>query len=281
MASNQTVIPVNERYGRLKEILFAYVDRIAAIQTANPNLTPQDSRFSSLSVPWLVDAESLTPDEKNYLERGKLDRAQLGFDGEKAKLALEEILSNDKHFRECCPTPLQLANYLDAYFLTAAANAKRQGVAVAKERLDFGFSEFESLTYHQGRFRRIAVSHPFNFDMEENDIVFEGENPVGQRSVKAIRYSHHSSDPRRIRISGVLTSTKRRELLRCLRGGSLRVERLRMARPAAGKGCVLYSGTAVFQRRSRPSRLFRAGLFTNLGRRSSAVRFVFSRGDPS
>jgi len=83
------------------------------------------------------------------------------------------VLGNDRHLAECCPTLLQLANFIDSFFITAVADAKRQGAP--KERLDFAYDEFESLTYRQGRFKRIALSHLFNFDMEGNSTILQSD----------------------------------------------------------------------------------------------------------
>ena len=77
-----------------------------------------------------------------------------------------------------------IANFLDTFFITAVADAKRQGTA--KERLDFAYDEFESLTYHQGRFKRIALSHLFNFDMEGNSATFEGDTAAGNIRIERL-----------------------------------------------------------------------------------------------
>jgi hypothetical protein len=65
----------------------------------------------------------------------------LGFDGDTAKNEVEEIFANDKHLADCCANLLNLANFLDSFFITAVADAKSQGAA--KERLDFAYEEFE------------------------------------------------------------------------------------------------------------------------------------------
>jgi hypothetical protein len=77
--------------------------------------------------------------------------------------------------RECCPTSLHLANFLDIFFITSIADATRQGIS--EERLNFAYSEFEGLTYRQGPFKRITLSHLFNFDMDGNSLFVETGNP--------------------------------------------------------------------------------------------------------
>ena len=145
MANDQMVIPPNERYKRLKSVLFEYTERIVALRNANPKIAAQQPLFFTfLTLPWLAPF-GLTEDQRNYQERRKVEIAELGFDSEQAKRDLEEILANDKHLRECCPTPLQLAGYLDKHFLTALADERRQGAT--QERLDFAFEDLERTTY--------------------------------------------------------------------------------------------------------------------------------------
>jgi hypothetical protein len=138
MATTPTVIPAGERYGKLKQILFEYVETIANLRSANTSLADQQpSFFLFLAFPWLAEAAILSSEQKTFLERRKVEVTQLGFDGERAKKGLEEIRANDNHLAECCPTPLLLANYLDTSFITAVADAKRAGTA--QQQLDFAF----------------------------------------------------------------------------------------------------------------------------------------------
>ena len=170
------IVPQNVRFSGLKRVLFDYLDEIARIRQDNPNLAPQQSLFFTfLTFPWLVDMRALTDEQREYQERLKLQLAQAGFNGERAKEALNEILANDVHLRECCPTSLQLAGYFDAQFLAAALDATCHGAT--RERLEFAFEDFEAATYHQ-RFRRIALSHLFNFEMKGDNVMFKGSDPL-------------------------------------------------------------------------------------------------------
>ena len=58
--------------------------------------------------------------------------------------------------------------------MTPLADAKLQGTS--QDQLDFAYSEFESLTYKQGRFKRIALSHLFNFEMDINSADFQASD---------------------------------------------------------------------------------------------------------
>jgi hypothetical protein len=173
MTANPMIIAVAERYENLNHILSEYVEIVARLRNGNPNLARQWPQFFLfLSYPWILDQPFATDDQKEFLARRRLEIQDLGFDGDAAKIQLEEILANDKHLADCCPTLLHLANFLDTFFITAVADAKRQGAT--REQLDFAYSEFQSLTYHQGCFKRIALSHLFNFDMVGNTAIFQG-----------------------------------------------------------------------------------------------------------
>jgi hypothetical protein len=177
------VVPPNERYPGLKPALFDFVDQLAKIREDNPNLAEQSLFFTFLTFPWLAAAGTLTQEQIFHQERRKLEIEQLGFDGERAKRILDDILAKDQHLRECCPSPLHLATYFDAKFLTSSADAKRRGVPLS--RLEFAFEAFESLTYQQ-RFRRIALSHLYNFDMEGDHAVIEGTEPLGDIRIERL-----------------------------------------------------------------------------------------------
>ena len=150
---------------RLKEILLGHIELLLSIRSSNPNLNPQGpTTFLLLAYPWLVDYSMLTSDQTAILEQRKQSFGALGFNGEQVRAELEEILARDKHLSECCPTAIQLANYLDVALITPFAAARQSGVS--QDGLDFAYQEFESTTYNQGRFKRILLTHLFNFDME-------------------------------------------------------------------------------------------------------------------
>jgi hypothetical protein len=171
MAANPMVIPEAERYAGLKAAVFEYTDRVARIEAANPNLARQWPEFFLFLVyPWILDRGQLSAEQKGFLDRRKVEVAALGFDGERVKAQLEGILAGDRHLAECCPTLLHFVNFLNAFFIKTAAESKRSGAS--QDQLDFTYGEFETLTYRQGRFKRIALSHVFNFDMEGNSSAF-------------------------------------------------------------------------------------------------------------
>ncbi len=173
MSANPMVIPTEQRYGKLKDLLLKYVEVVAKICDQSPQLAREfPSFFLFLSFAWVADPAFFSVAPGDFFERRKREIEALGFDGEGTKRELEAVLANDKHLAACCPTVLNLVNFLDTFFISPTADAKRQGVT--RERLEFAYAEFESLAYHQGPFKRIALSHLFNFDMEDNSVIFEG-----------------------------------------------------------------------------------------------------------
>jgi hypothetical protein len=185
MASNPMIIPESERYGKLKDLVLQYVSLVAKIKDSNPRLAQEwPQLFVFLSSPWIVDQNQLSNDHREFLERRKREISELKFDGAEVKKQLEEVRASDRHIAECCPTLLHLASFLDTFFITQVADASRQGLS--RERLDFAFEEFASITYRQGRFKRIALSHIFNFDMEGNSARFEGDNPAANVRIERL-----------------------------------------------------------------------------------------------
>jgi hypothetical protein len=185
MASNPMVIPEAERYGNLKNLIFGYVDQVAELRAQNAELARQFPQFFLfLTFPWVADQALLDNVQTAFFRRRKDEIEALGFNGEATKKQLEEVLATDKHLAQCCPTLLHLVNFLDLSFITGIADAKQQGAA--KERVEFAYDEFESLTYHQGRFKRIALSHLFNFEMEGNSVTFKGRIAAGDVRIERL-----------------------------------------------------------------------------------------------
>jgi len=175
MSALPMAIPESERFPGLRELLFQFVETVAAIKAANPLLAQGFPQFFSfLSYPWVLEIAAQSDDQKVFLEQRRRENLALRFNGDEAKKRLEEILSNDKHIRDCCPTLLHLVNFLDSFFVTPVADATLQGAS--QDQLDFAYSEFENQTYGQGRFKRIALSHLFNFEMDGNSATFSSND---------------------------------------------------------------------------------------------------------
>lgn len=173
LATSTWVIPKEERFPGLRAVMLQHVDEVAAIRGQTREFAQQPLLFLFLCFPWVADLNLLSAEQKGAVERRAREIQGLPFDGEAVRNQLTEILAADKHLRECCPSLFHLANYLDLGFITAAADAKRQGLP--QDRISFAYDEFETSTYHQGPFRRLALSHLFNFEMDRNSAVFPGD----------------------------------------------------------------------------------------------------------
>jgi len=166
MIADPMIIPTAERCDKLRQILFEWADQLATIRKNKPNLIPQrPTTFLLLSYPWLA-TDLVAADQKTSLERNQGLFSALGFDGQHVSEKIQEILARDKHLAECCPTPFQLAHYLDVNLITPLATAILNGYQ--KGTVDQIYDDFDVSTYHQGRFKRILLTHLFNFEMEGN-----------------------------------------------------------------------------------------------------------------
>jgi hypothetical protein len=119
--------------------------------------------------PWLVDQEP-GADKLEWIPTRKKEIEALGFNGELFKQQLKQVLENDQHIRQCCQTLFNIAHFSDAFFITGASELRLRGADA--RAVEAWFDEFMTTTYHQGRFKRIGLSHLFNFDMEGNSAVF-------------------------------------------------------------------------------------------------------------
>ena len=175
--ADEMVIPESERSPSLREILFRQAQNVAAVKHAlqNPSRTGFSIpvSFFQLSAPWLPETGPESAANRTQIQG-------LGFDGERAASDLQRIFDEDPHLVECCPTRAHLAVHLDTSFITPAANMLSQGTSdtpalpphESELRLHELFLQFLRLTYEQGRFRKIALSHLFNFDAAVDTIDF-------------------------------------------------------------------------------------------------------------
>lgn len=166
--AGEVVIPLEERYPDLKEWLRGQAEAVARIRVASQQVaSEQPSLFLYLCYPWLADPGTDAA-ERTRLTQRREEFSRLGFDGSAAKEGLEDILKRDRHLRECCPTPLHLAHFLDVKLIGLAAWVMESGAdGKVFETL---FEEFSKTTYGQGRFKKIALSHLYNFASEENSL---------------------------------------------------------------------------------------------------------------
>lgn len=82
---------------------------------------------------------------------------------------IEQILSEDKHIKECCDTALNLANLVD-YFIFDAVTLSEEN-KLTDDAYDELFLRFSQITYSQA-FRKLTLSHLYNFDSPEKILRF-------------------------------------------------------------------------------------------------------------
>jgi hypothetical protein len=147
-----SLIPETQRFGNLKQYLFDFAAQVAAAR--NQSCTFLEPRIE-ITLTFLISADApnmapLTEDQKAAVEI--------------AKRRLEEIRAADVHLRACCPTISHLAYHFDNAFISFAADVIRGGGETAN--IETAYLEFEGITYGQGTFQRLALSHLFNFEMD-------------------------------------------------------------------------------------------------------------------
>jgi hypothetical protein len=174
--SNSLSIPVDNRYANLKAVLFGYVEQIATIRRNNRSYLDSTLMFLYLSYPWIVDQNIISAEQREAFEARKKEVEDTGFNGVSALSTMQEILKADSHLRECCANDIsRLAHYLDMAFINPATITKKYQ-PVTQEQLDFAYKEFETSTYEQGRFRRLAATHLFNFEIPIGTLKFQSSD---------------------------------------------------------------------------------------------------------
>ena len=84
MPISEMVIPPSQRYGKLRESIFSFVDSLVALREKNPNLPPgQTSKFLLLAYPWLAAELIVEPAHEEVLGQNRRLLSGLGFQGEK------------------------------------------------------------------------------------------------------------------------------------------------------------------------------------------------------
>ncbi len=168
MANPAAVVPADKRYGGLKEAVFQLADLLLAFKADRTNL-PFDrvDRLAFVSYPWLATELNPDPAHEAILAQNRSLFFECGFQGEKVLAELRNILKMDRHLAECCLSPLRLAEYLGSSIVGRIITGKRAGSS--GEELDLAYEDFEGATYRQGTFKRMFLSHLFNFEMEGNN----------------------------------------------------------------------------------------------------------------
>lgn len=169
--STSHAVPEERRSTSLKTLLRRYVDLIARISAANPELARQHQNlFYFFAYAWLADAGDDAEVDAD-LARRQEEHARLGFDGAQVRRELEQVLDEDQHLRECCSTLPNLAYFLDVEFISYAASHQNQS-GISDEEYETVFKGFSDYVYAEP-FRTLALSHLYNFEAEDNDLLFD------------------------------------------------------------------------------------------------------------
>jgi hypothetical protein len=194
-------IPLESRSPKLKIYLRSWAEHVVTIKGDNPELFKGVSlSFYYLCMYWLLPADQ--QHDPLYQERRKLIE-QSGFEGERIKAELEEILSEDQHLKECCETTLNLAYCVDWNFLYTVVSFIEEN-KLTNEIYEKLFEMFSEITYQQP-FKKFTLSHLYNFDSTETIIPFDGlhiirpaatEIPeiIGDTSVYNFLHNHQTGD---------------------------------------------------------------------------------------
>jgi Apea-like HEPN len=121
-----------------------------------------------LCYPWIAKPD--TEETGRFLAQQRERFRAAGFDGERVKAQLEEVLVRDKHLGECCPSAGELAHLCDIFFIVSSLPLFQ--TPASEEKLNELFENLSQVVYGQGRFKTVALSHIFNFDSDQPSLHF-------------------------------------------------------------------------------------------------------------
>jgi hypothetical protein len=155
--------------------------------------------FNYLCYFWLTPSEQQHSSIRNSFSEVRAT----GFDGEKISTQLNEILSEDRHLKECCESAQDLAFYADGNFIEPLISHFESG-NVNDEDYNGFFRIFSEYTYSQP-FRKLTLSHLYNFESPETILRFKGlsimrldvsdiSDVIGDNSVYRFLHNHQTGD---------------------------------------------------------------------------------------
>jgi hypothetical protein len=193
-------VPENERSSKLKGYLRSWAEHLIAVKTSHPEiLTDVPLPFHYLCHFWLTP----TSQQHSSTQEAFGQIRDSGFEGERVKRELEEILSEDRHLKECCETALDLAFYVDGNFIQMLVGAIEVG-KVTDDTYEGFFNIFSKFTYSQP-FRKLTLSHLYNFESSDKILRFSGVSVmrlevseiidvIGDNSVYKFLHNHQTGD---------------------------------------------------------------------------------------
>ena len=203
MTTLPTPIPTEKRCKWLRSFLLEQLGVIEELRAKNPSLVPEGlSLFLYITYPWFGDPATDEQKEELTSRRARVQSVQ--FDGDAVVKRIQQLLHDDPHLRECCPTVGDLVQFVDNFFIERALQFRQAGESM--ERVErFYEEEFVPLTYDQGPFMSFAVSHLFNFDSSEKSMRFpnvrleklDGQTVAavfGERSIRSFFHPFGTGD---------------------------------------------------------------------------------------
>lgn len=172
---NGSAIPEDRRSPQLKNFLRHFSINIGDLD-ASLRHTPLSTNFLSLCIAAIDESapiykdERITPFRKHLLS----DSSTV----ERIKRCIEQfsnILATDTHLKICCDNPFNLAYVIDKYFLEQVYKLKTLSVQITEAQFEILYREFESIIY-QDSYTRNAFFHLYNFDFQDENIIFEDVN---------------------------------------------------------------------------------------------------------
>ena len=149
---------------KFDEILSKLLSITVSAKRSSSELRSNTRLFFEATASWLVSPDETDDRTGKTQGQKKEEFASLGFDGEVASASVKELM-NDSHLRGCCSIPVALSFVLGKQFVDSAAGLVLDGAdqVIIQHQLN----ALKSLLYQQGRYRRIAYTHIFNFDTPE------------------------------------------------------------------------------------------------------------------
>lgn len=193
-------VPESERSSKLKGYLRSWAEHLVAVKTSHPEILKDvQLPFHYLCYFWLTP----TNQQHSSTQQGFGQIRDSGFEGERVKRELEEILSEDQHLKECCESALNLAYYVDGNFIEMLVTPIEEN-RVTDETYDGFFNIFSEFTYSQ-QFRKLTLSHLYNFESPETILRFAGVNVmrleasditdvIGDTSIYNFLHNHQTGD---------------------------------------------------------------------------------------
>ena len=117
-------VPESERSSKLKAYLRNWAEHLVSVKKGNPELLKGvNLPFNYFCYFWLTPYDQ----QHSSIKQTFSDVRASGFDGERISSELNEILSEDRHLKECCESAQDLAFYIDGNFIEPLiSHLKRQ-----------------------------------------------------------------------------------------------------------------------------------------------------------